>query len=236
MQTQDGPGTIYLIEDDESVSMLVRTTLQQEGHRVRHSDSGAEALREIAATPPDLVILDLRLPDMDGREICRQLRGDERTADVPILMMTALSSEEDRVRGFETGADDYLPKPVSYRELALRVRALLSRANKGKGPAPLTEMQRGVLHLDTARRQAEVSAARVDFTSTEFDLLEYLVRNERRVVSRGELLEKVWGTSGSITTRRVDTYVQRLRSKLGTAGDYVHTHRGVGYRFEVPPT
>ena len=224
---------IVVVDDDESVSLLVQRTLEKQGHRVSAHSTGKAALEAILQDPPDLVVLDLKLPDMDGRDLCQRVRAHPRTANLPILMMTSLGSEADRVRGFELGADDYLPKPVSYRELALRIRALLHRFREGKGPAPVTDLQKGPLRLDLARRHAYVEEARVALTATEFSLIEYLVQNEGRVVSRTELLEQVWGTSGSLTTRRVDTYVQRLRSKLGAAGGSLHTHRGDGYRFEL---
>jgi DNA-binding response OmpR family regulator len=224
---------ILVVDDDESLNLLVQTTLEKQGYQVDSCTTGKEALKEITRSPPALVVLDLRLPDMDGREICQKLRAHPRTANLPILMMTNLTSEEDRVRGFEMGADDYLPKPVSYRELALRIRALLHRFQTGQGPEPITDLLKGPLRLDLARRQLYMTEEHVVLTSTEFNLIEYLIQNEGRVVSRSELLEQVWGTSGSLTTRRVDTYVQRLRSKLGMAGAYLHTHRGDGYRFEL---
>ena len=225
---------ILLVEDDETVVRVVEATLREEGHAVRGASNGKDALQQVKKRAPDLIILDLKLPDMDGRDLCRRLRTDAKTRELPILMMTSLDSEADRVRGFEMGADDYLPKPVSYRELALRVRALLRRTRGGEEPAPVTELVRGGIEIDLARRTVHIEGAPLELTSTEYDLLDFLVHNEGRVVSRAELLEQVWGTSRELTTRRVDTYVQRLRSKLGTAGKNIHTHRGAGYRFELP--
>jgi DNA-binding response OmpR family regulator len=225
---------ILLVEDDETVVRVVEATLREEGHEVRDVATGRAALEQVKRRAPDLLILDLKLPDMDGRDLCRRLRTDASTRDLPILMMTSLDSEADRVRGFEMGADDYLPKPVSYRELALRVRALLRRTLGGEEPAPVTELVRGEIEIDLARRTVQLQGSPLELTSTEYDLLDFLVHNEGRVVSRAELLEQVWGTSRELTTRRVDTYVQRLRSKLGAAGQHIHTHRGAGYRFELP--
>ncbi len=223
---------VYVIEDDESVQLLIRTTLEEEGHTVRSSVSGKVGLEELLENPAAIVLLDLKLPDMDGLEVCRQLRSHTATASVPIVMISSLDSEEDRIRGFELGADDYVTKPVSYRELALRVRALLARSVGNESPKPVHEFTRGTLRLDLARRRAFIEEVPAELTATEFKLIEYLTSHEGRVVSRSELLEKVWGTNGSLTTRRVDTYVQRLRSKLGAMGEALHTHRGDGYRFE----
>lgn len=192
---------------------------------------GDDAVEQVRDLSPQLLILDLDLPGVDGREIARTIRGDPHLSELPILMMTGFTAEEDRVEGFELGADDYLPKPVSYRELALRVRALLRRT-VGTGPPNKIEM--GRLALDLDRKEVRVDGDLVDVTSTEFRLLWYLAEHTGQVLSRAQLLENVWGTRGDLTTRRVDTYVQRLRQKLGPVSEYLQTRRGHGYQVEVP--
>lgn len=227
---------IVFVDDDRTMHPVVGSVLEKSGYRVSIHETLEAAWTEIQAALPDLVVLDRDLPDGDGLELLRRIREDERTQRLPILLLTHLSDEEQRVAGLEEGADDYISKPVSYRELALRVRAVLARTQGFRPEEPAERIREfGEVQLDLDRMQALVGGKDIGLTTTEFSLLEYLTRFAARVVSRSKLLEEVWGTSGTLTTRRVDTYVQRLRNKMGDAGRFIHTHRGNGYRFEVPP-
>ncbi len=232
-ETRVVSGRILLVEDDLGLSHLVRTYLEREGFVVEACGRGDEALTRIPEFRPDLVVLDIDLPGFDGREVCRRLRLDPDTESLPIVMVTGMASESDRVTGFELGADDYVPKPVSPRELTLRVRALLRRT-RSQPPLRPSQLSLGRVRVELDRKEAEVDGQPVELTSTEFRLLAYLMQRSPRVVPRTELLQRVWGTRGSLTTRRVDTYVQRLRAKIGAAGAQLHTHRGHGYSFEAP--
>lgn len=228
----DGPDRILVVDDDESICLLVRAAFQKEGYSVRMCTRGNEAIEAVKEYRPHLLLLDLNLPGADGRDLCREIREDADTRSLPILMMTSLGEEEDRVLGFEVGTDDYLAKPFSYRELVLRSKALLRRSRPAaprEGPKVVAD---GPIRLEMDRRELFLEGEPVEVTSTEFRLLAYLMLRSGRVISRAELLEEVWGTKGDLTTRRVDTYVQRLRSKLGDEGSRLHTHRGHGYRFE----
>jgi two-component system phosphate regulon response regulator PhoB len=180
---------------------------------------------------PDLVVLDLMLPDLSGTEVCRHLRMSDRTRHVPVLMLTAKGEEIDRVVGFEVGADDYVTKPFSVRELMLRVRAIVRRAHAPEAEAG--ELVFGRLRLDGGGHRAWVDGQEVSLTALEFRLLTTLLSRRGRVQTRDTLLEDVWDMSGDVTTRTVDTHVKRLRQKLGLAGAYIETLRGVGYRFRA---
>ncbi|MCA9561094.1 MAG: response regulator transcription factor, partial [Myxococcales bacterium] len=182
---------------------------------------------------PDLVLLDLMLPDMSGTEVCRKLRADERTKDVPVMMVTAKGEEIDRVVGFEVGADDYVVKPFSLRELLLRVRAVLRRARTGEESED--EITFGRLRIDTPGHHVWVDEEEVKLTALEFRLLTTFHARRGRVQTREMLLSDVWGYQAEVTTRTVDTHVKRLREKLGEAGQYIETVRGVGYRFRARP-
>lgn len=228
-------GQLILIVDDERD--LVRTleyNLQRDGFRTRTAFSGRVAL-EIAASSivPDLVILDLMLPDIPGTEVCRQLRIADRTREVPILMLTAKSTEIDRVVGFELGADDYVVKPFSIRELLLRIRSILRRVEQF--PAKGNEMTVGVLQVDTAAHRVWVEGQEVRLTPLEFKLLSTFLSRSGRVQTRDLLLADVWGLDVDVTTRTIDTHVRRLRGKLRSAARYIETIRGVGYCFTPQP-
>jgi DNA-binding response OmpR family regulator len=226
------------VEDEQDIAGVIRHTLEKSGQiDVEIAMRGDAALEAAAARPPDLIILDLNLPIISGLEVCRILRARPATAQVPIIMLTARTSESDRVTGLDVGADDYISKPFSLRELAARVRAALRRsvtapppANAPAGASPL--VYRGThLQADFDAVAVSVDGAPVRLTRREFELLRYLVENRNRVLSRDRLLERVWGYDRSVETRSVDVHVGRLRSKLGVAGRQIETVIGLGYRF-----
>jgi two-component system phosphate regulon response regulator PhoB len=230
--------TLILVVDDEAdiVDTLVYN-LQQEGYRTRSARNGVGAIRAAKEKPvPELILLDLMLPDMSGTEVCRQLRGDELTRGIPVVMLTAKDDEIDRVVGFEVGADDYVTKPFSVRELMLRIRAVLRRSRDVLPVSSAKKVEFGRLRLDPDAHQVWVDAEEIVLTALEFRLLTTLLDRRGRVQTRTTLLEDVWGIHADITTRTVDTHVKRLREKLGAAGDYVETIRGVGYRLRAQPT
>lgn len=221
---------ILVVEDEPDLRDLVVHHLQSAGLTALACGTGSEALTLAKKHKPDLMLLDLMLPDMSGVDVCRRLRAEPATATIPIIMLTARSAEADRVRGFEAGADDYVAKPFSTRELVLRVQAVLRRRG------PLAEeadkvLTGGGISLDTARHQVRVGGQEVKMTALEFRLLSTLMQRRGRVQTRQTLLEDVWGLSPDLNTRTVDTHVKRLRERLGEAGDSIDTVRGVGYCF-----
>ena len=222
---------VLIVEDEPDIRDLLLFHLEREGYQVAPCRSGAEALRLARATAPDLVLLDLMLPEMGGLEVCRRLREDPSTQSLPIVMLTARGDEVDRVLGLELGADDYVVKPFSPRELVARIRAVLRRVRPAAGAAPLVI---GRLAIDAAAHQVTVDGAVVSLTRKEFDLLRALTEARGRVLSREYLLDHVWGytAAGEIESRTVDVHVRRLRQKLGAEGQRIGTVTGVGYRFE----
>ena len=222
---------VLVVEDEPDIRNLIVLHLSREGFRSRTAKSGPEALREARAATPDLVILDLMLPDLDGLEVCRRLRSDAATATIPIIMLTAKADEVDRVVGLEMGADDYVVKPFSPKELIARIRAVLRRARPA---AEARVLRAGAVTIDPMRHQVDVAGTAVELTPKEFDLLRALVEAAGRVLSREQLLERVWGYTrgGDIESRTVDVHVRRLRAKLGDTGRRIATLKGVGYRFE----
>ena len=225
---------ILIVEDEADLVGVLQYNLKKEGYAVRAAGSGGEGLRLIADDPPpDLVVLDLMLPDISGIDVCRQIKGDVRTRSVPVLMLTAKGEESDRVRGFEVGADDYVTKPFSVRELMLRVKALLRRGAVGE--ALQSDGTFGILRIDRGAHRAWVGKAEVTLTALEFRLLTAFLDRKGRVQTRDSLLADVWDIHADVTTRTVDTHVKRLREKLGPAGEYIETVRGVGYRFKSSP-
>ena len=216
---------------------MLAYNLRDAGHDVLLASEGRKGLTLASEQVPDLVLLDLMLPDMSGLEVCRTLKGDARTREVPVIMVTARGEEIDRVVGFELGADDYVVKPFSVRELLLRLRAVLRRGAlpvEEQGMAS-TQIRFGRLGIDVGAHRVWVDAAEVPLTPLEFKLLCTLYERRNRVQSRGVLLDDVWGASQENMTRTIDTHVKRLREKLGPVGEYVETVRGVGYRFVGKP-
>lgn len=222
---------VMLIEDEKEIRDLVRYNLEKAGYRVAAAADGEAGLQQLFASRPDALVLDLMLPGMNGLEIVRELRNEPLTHDLPILVLTARSAEMDKLLGFEQGADDYLTKPFSPRELVARVKALLRRTKPtGAGPAMVV----GPLRVDLDAHEAQVAGARLDLTPREFDLIAFLARNPGRALSRDELLRKVWGYDYVGETRTVDVHVRRLRAKLGDHHGLIETVLGAGYKLSVP--
>ncbi|MEW5912438.1 MAG: response regulator transcription factor [Thermodesulfobacteriota bacterium] len=223
--------TILVIDDERDIQEVVRFNLEAAGYRVLLALDAGEGLAKARRERPELVVLDLLLPGMSGREVCRQLKQVESTRHIPVLMLTALSSEDDRIRGFEAGADDYLVKPFSPRELVLRIKAILRTVGE---PRPVTStLKLGRLVVDPLRHQALLDDQPLELTVTEFKLLHHLAARNGLVQTRQVLLEKVWGYSYEGYSRTVDTHVRRLRNKLGPVGPSIQTVRGIGYRFQA---
>jgi two-component system phosphate regulon response regulator PhoB len=226
--------TVLIVDDEQDLRDLVDFNLRQAGYRTRQAAGGASALASCRAERPDIIVLDLNLPDVSGLDVCRTLRAQPNTGDVPIVMLTARGGEIDRVVGFEAGADDYVVKPFSVRELVLRVDALRRRLGRARMPAPAaSRLKAGPVELDVEGFLAYVGGKEVPLTLLEFRLLKFLVEGAGRVRTRESLLDQVWGYSSEVETRTVDTHVKRLRDKLGAAGDAIETVRGVGYRFRA---
>ena len=224
--------TVLVVDDERDMLDSLAFRLEREGYRVLTAISAGEALAVASRSPPDLVVLDWMLPDQPGTEVCRALRADEATRRVPVIMLSARGDEIDRVVAFELGADDYVTKPFSVRELLLRIRALLRRRMGEIAPPPAgREAQFAHLRVDHDAHQVWVDEARVDLTALEFRLLSTLIERRGRVQTREVLLADVWSADAELTTRTVDTHVQRLRKKLGPAALHIQTLRGVGDRF-----
>jgi two-component system phosphate regulon response regulator PhoB len=222
--------TILIIEDEQDLAELVAFNLRQEGYRAVVALDGQAGLDSVAVEQPDLILLDLMLPNVMGTEVCRQLKRDPKTAGIPVLMLTAKGEEIDRVVGFEVGADDYVVKPFSVRELMLRVKALLRRSTVTPEESKLLRV--GGILIDTDRHQVTVDGEDVVLTTTEFKLLLTLAERQGRLQSRDTLLKDVWGYNYVGDTRTVDTHITRLRTKLKAAGDLIQTVRGFGYKLE----
>jgi DNA-binding response OmpR family regulator len=222
---------VLIVEDEQDIAGLIKHTLERSGQaEAEIVQSGDAALKVVADRPPDLIILDLNLPVLSGIEVCRILRSRADGRHVPIIMLTARTSENDRVSGLELGADDYVTKPFSLRELTARVRAVLRRSTTVEERLP-SGYQGAHLNADFEAVAVSVDGSSVRLTRREFELLRYLVQNRNRVISRDRLLERVWGYDRLVETRSVDVHVGRLRNKLGTAGRQIETVVGLGYRF-----
>jgi two-component system, OmpR family, response regulator MprA len=223
-EVEQAGGRVLIVEDDVDIADVLRRSLRNEGYEVRTSADGTEALDVAAGFVPDLVVLDLGLPGLDGIEVCRRLRSD---GDVPILMLTARAETEDRVTGLDSGADDYLVKPFERQELLARIRALLRR----RPPRGTASMEVGDLVLNPDTREVRRDEREIELTNREFELLEFLMRNERLVVSRERLLDEVWGYDPMAATNTIDVFISNLRRKLEAGGEsrLLHTKRGAGY-------
>jgi two-component system alkaline phosphatase synthesis response regulator PhoP len=222
---------VMVIEDEREIRDLIRYNLERAGYRVAAIADGEEGLKRLFASRPDALVLDLMLPGRSGLEVLKEVRGEAATRDLPVLVLTARSTEMDKLLGFEYGADDYLTKPFSPRELIARIKALLRRARPG---AAVGVLEAGGLRVDTLAHDAVFKGKRLTLTRREFDLLAFLVQNPGRVYSREELLRKVWGYDYVGETRTVDVHVRRLRAKLGEQNRLIETVTGVGYRFASP--
>ena len=225
------PQLVMVIEDEKEIRDLVRYNLEREGYRVAAAGDGEEGLERLFASRPDLLVLDLMLPRRNGLEILREVRAEPATRDLPVIVLTARSAEMDKLLGFEHGADDYLTKPFSPRELVARVQALLRRAQPGRGESTV---KAGALSLDVLAREATYRAKPLTLTPKEFDLLVFLSRHPGRAFSREELLRKVWGYDYVGETRTVDVHVRRLRAKLADRGRFIQTVTGTGYKLTLP--
>lgn len=222
---------ILVVDDEPDALEILGFKLKEAGYAPIFAKDGARAISMARDERPALIVLDLMLPEVDGLEVCKILRRDPATAAIPILMLTARAAEMDRVIGLELGADDYVTKPFSPRELVLRIKKLLARVKMAE--EPISELQFGTLAIDVPRHRVTVAGTAIELTATEFKLLEILARRRGRVQTRERLLQDVWGYDNPIDSRTVDTHMRRLREKIGAAADYLETIRGVGYRFKA---
>ena len=220
---------ILIVDDEPDAVELIRFNLSAAGYEVVTAEDGEQALKRARASVPDLILLDVMLPEVDGLEVCKILRRDPATSAIPIIMLTAKAAEIDRVLGLELGADDYVTKPFSPRELVLRIKSMLRRGQPNENKAD--QIRLGELCIDIPRHQVLVQGKSIELTATEFKLLTVLAQRRGRVQSRDQLLQDVWEYDNLIDTRTVDTHMRRLREKLGRAAKHLDTVRGVGYRF-----
>ncbi len=229
---------VLVVEDEPDIAALIAYQLTREGFRVETVGNGAEALEAVGKDTPDLVVLDRMLPGLSGDAVLARLRSEPSTAHVPVLLLTAKREQEDRITGLELGADDYLTKPFSPRELVLRAQAILRRVKDTGMSSGGRVLRAGPLHLDVDAHRASLDGEDFELTPTEFRLLQALMERRGRTQSRKQLLEKAWSLestiSGRLRTRTVDMHVRRLRSKLGEVGGWIQTVRGFGYRLKVP--
>ena len=221
--------TILIVEDDKNISKLIKYNLEKEGYKCIVSFDGEDAIKTLDKSPTDLIILDIMLPGIDGLEVCRRVKQDKKLFNTPIIMLTAKGEEVDKVVGFELGADDYIVKPFSPRELILRIKAILKRLKPTEVEKDI--LKTGKLTVDLSRHKVTIDKKEIELTNMEFKLLVILMQRMGRVQSRETLLDDVWDIASDVTTRTVDTHIKRLREKLGKTGDLIETIRGVGYRF-----
>lgn len=221
--------TILVVDDEPDVTELIEYKLRQSGYTVRAVNDPLRAVGLARDLRPDVIVLDVMMPELDGVRLLRMIRADSLLKDTPVILLTARASVEDRVKGFETGADDYVPKPFEPRELLLRIQALLRRA-KSAAAKPDTRLAAGPVVLDVERHEVSVGGGVIELTATEFKLLRLLIERKGRVQTRDALLSDVWNYDAELETRTVDTHVRRLREKLGAGSEIIETIRGVGYR------
>jgi two-component system, OmpR family, alkaline phosphatase synthesis response regulator PhoP len=221
---------VLLVEDEEEILQLAKLYLEKEGFRTCLARTGLDALKQVKAERPDLVILDLMLPELDGLEVCKRIRSDSQTAMLPIIMLTAKAEESDTILGLELGADDYVTKPFSPKALVARVKALLRRLERRSDDA--TQLEYGTLVLDLDRHEARVKGREVPLTAKEFGLLEHLLRHPGRVLTRDVLLNSVWGYDYYGTTRTVDVHVRRLKQKIPLLNDTILSVKSLGYKLK----
>jgi two-component system, OmpR family, phosphate regulon response regulator PhoB len=228
-----GGERILVVDDEADILALVTYHLAKSGYRVSTAATGVEALRAAREERPALIVLDLMLPGMSGFEVLEQLRADANTSGIAVLMLTARRDEPDRIRGLSIGADDYLTKPFSPQELVLRVGAILRRTSAGATASPADQLTVGPIRIDRGAHRVSIDGRDIDLTPTEYKLLVTLAERRGRVQARAHLLETVWEAAPDIQTRTVDMHVQRLRAKLGPAGELIETVRGFGYRLRA---
>ncbi len=226
--------SILVVEDEQDIMDLVAYNLTRAGFSVLKAVDGLEAIEKAKWMLPTLIILDLLIPGVEGTEVCKQLKRDPTTQHIPIIMLTAKREEIDRILGFELGADDYVTKPFSPRELLLRVKAVLKRLEPNSPPEPIWQMEG--LRIDVPRHRVFIDDVPIHLTATEFALLQHLVESRGRVQTRENLLQNVWQYHEDIDSRTVDTHIRRLRSKLGRFGSWIETVPRIGYRFQAFPT
>jgi len=231
--TRTAPARVLVVEDERDIAALVAYHLTKEGYRVRTAEGGHEALAAISADKPDLLILDLMLPGFSGYKVLQEMRRRPEMSELPVVVLTARRDEEDRVKGLELGADDYVTKPFSPRELVLRVAAVLRRAQSPAVAGGGRTLRGGPIVVDLNALRVAVNGEEIELTPTEYRLLVSLLERRGRVQSRQQLLEYAWDIHARIETRTVDMHVQRLRAKLGDAGNLIETVRGFGYRFRA---
>ncbi len=240
MQATNAPSgaRVLVVEDEPDIAALIAYQLTREGFRVETVASGTDALAAVARELPDLVVLDRMLPGLSGDEVLARLRNEASTASLPVLVLTAKREQEERIRGLELGADDYLTKPFSPRELVLRAQAILKRARDSGGKPGGRLLRAGPLRLDVDAHRVLIGDEEIVLTPTEFRLMQALMERRGSTQSRKQLLEKAWsvesGVSDRLQTRTVDMHIRRLRSKLGPVGEWIHTIRGFGYRLKIP--
>ncbi len=231
------PGRVLVIEDEQDVAELIRYNLAKEGYEVRVVANGVDGLKQARESRPDMILLDIMVPQLNGWEVCRRLKQEPDTREVPVIMVTGRVEEGDKVLGFEMGADDYVTKPFSPRELLARIRAVIRRGKSAETPGRKVHLKAGQLEIDRHRFEVTMKGQRVELTPKEFELLAALVGNPGRVFGREELLDLVWGQDGFVEPRTVDVHVARLRAKFAAArlpAPGLETVRGVGYRFREP--
>ena len=223
---------ILIVEDERDIADLLRYNLQESGFKTDYVRNGADALQRAVEKTPDLILLDLMLPEVDGMIVCRLLKNDPRTKNIPIVMVTAKTEEKDRVAGLELGADDYITKPFSPREVVLRVSAVLRRIQVGKQTESTKRIETHGVTIDLDKHQVLTESGPIDLTATEFKLITLFARSPGRVFTRDILMDVIWGQDYYGIDRTVDTHVSRLRRKLGEFGKHIETVHGVGYRFK----
>jgi two-component system phosphate regulon response regulator PhoB len=229
--TEPSPGKILVVDDEPDVANLVAFNLKAKGYVVQSLTQPIQVMSLVRSFQPDLLILDVMMPELGGIQICRMLQADPQLKRIPVIFLTAKADEKDRIHGLEAGADDYVCKPFSPRELVLRVQSVLKRAAAVPASPSTRHLALGVIVLDAERHEVTIKGQPVELTATEFRLLQLLMERKGRVQSREHLLTNVWNYETEIETRTVDTHVRRLREKLGTEAGWIETIRGVGYRF-----
>ena len=223
---------ILIVEDERDIVDLLRYNLEEAGFETDYVRNGADALHRAVEKSPDLILLDLMLPEVDGLIVCRLLKNDSRTKNIPVVMVTAKAEERDRIAGLELGVDDYITKPFSPKEVVLRVSAVLRRIQVGKQSEDTQQIQRHGLTIDLDKHQVVTESGPIDLTATEFKLITLFARQPGRVFTRDILMDVIWGQEYYGIHRTVDTHVSRLRRKLGEFGEHIETVHGVGYRFK----